>query len=337
MDNHVKLNRADIAKLANVSVAAVSYALSGNRNKQISAETQERICRIARERGYIPNFAARVLSTGKSYNIGFACLAAEWLLDPMFQYVQYGLVSSINQTNYNITSFYNLNDKFFQKLRESRLDGLIIFSNHLTPEISRALELQLPTVLIDLDSPETAPAGDIAGVSSDYAGVIRQVFQEFAARNCRTVIGLIPLSEACKPNDIMAESFLHEAGHGADYNLQATMLNPMVSEFERSEGEYTNAIDRILNSKIKFDGIYLDVFADFGTLFVERARECGLQPERDYHLVMTDTAVKKYPGSVLFVQDSERLGRTAWQVMTELLEGDCPCRNIKVPFRKISE
>ena len=267
----------------------------------------------------------------------FACLAAEWLLDPMFQYVQYGLVSSINQTNYNITSFYNLNDKFFEKLRESRLDGLIIFSNHLTPEISRALELQLPTVLIDLDYPADADAEHIAGVCSDYPGVIQQVFQEFAAQNCRTVIGLIPLSEVCKPNDILAESFLHEAGHGSDYKLQATMLNPMVSDRDGNVGEYANAIDRILNSKIKFDGIYLDVFADFGTMFVERAGECGLLPGRDYHLVMTDTAIKKYPGSVLFVQDSEQLGRSAWQVMAKLLEGDCPCQNTKVPFRKISE
>ena len=62
----------DIARLAGVSVGAVSTAFSKkNSNVHLSEATREKIFRIARENSYIPNIAARSMQTKKSYLLGF--------------------------------------------------------------------------------------------------------------------------------------------------------------------------------------------------------------------------------------------------------------------------
>ena len=58
----------DIAQRCGVSKATVSKALHDQ--KDIGAETKNRIKKIAKEMGYFPNAAARVLKTNESNNIG---------------------------------------------------------------------------------------------------------------------------------------------------------------------------------------------------------------------------------------------------------------------------
>ena len=58
----------DIAQRCGVSTATVSKALHDQ--KDIGAETKNRIKKIAKEMGYLPNAAARVLKTNESNNIG---------------------------------------------------------------------------------------------------------------------------------------------------------------------------------------------------------------------------------------------------------------------------
>ena len=57
----------DIAKEAGVSVMTVSRVINGKTDK-VSAETAERIDRIRKEMGYVPNLSARNLAA-KTSNI----------------------------------------------------------------------------------------------------------------------------------------------------------------------------------------------------------------------------------------------------------------------------
>lgn len=56
----------DVAELAGVSRATVSYALNGNTEQSIPEATRERVLQAARQLGYTPHAAARALRAGRS-------------------------------------------------------------------------------------------------------------------------------------------------------------------------------------------------------------------------------------------------------------------------------
>jgi DNA-binding LacI/PurR family transcriptional regulator len=58
--------KADVARLANVSTATVSYVLNNVAGQRISDQTREAVQRAADELGYRPNLAARNLAVGGS-------------------------------------------------------------------------------------------------------------------------------------------------------------------------------------------------------------------------------------------------------------------------------
>lgn len=62
----VRPTTADVARLASVSTATVSYVLNNAEGHRISAQTREAVCRAAELLGYRPNLAARNLASGKS-------------------------------------------------------------------------------------------------------------------------------------------------------------------------------------------------------------------------------------------------------------------------------
>ena len=62
----VRPTTADVARLASVSTATVSYVLNNAEGRRISPQTREAVYRAAEMLGYRPNLAARNLARGKS-------------------------------------------------------------------------------------------------------------------------------------------------------------------------------------------------------------------------------------------------------------------------------
>lgn len=62
----VRPTTADVARLASVSTATVSYVLNDAQGHRISAQTRDAVTRAAKLLGYRPNLAARNLARGKS-------------------------------------------------------------------------------------------------------------------------------------------------------------------------------------------------------------------------------------------------------------------------------
>src|SRR6056297_2895732 len=59
--------RADVARLAGVSVATVSYVL--NNSVKLPEDTRQRVMKAARELDYRPNHVARSLATNKTMQL----------------------------------------------------------------------------------------------------------------------------------------------------------------------------------------------------------------------------------------------------------------------------
>lgn len=66
VDKVARPTTADVARVAQVSTATVSYVLNRTEGTRISPSTRDAVLRVAAELGYRPNFAAQNLARGKS-------------------------------------------------------------------------------------------------------------------------------------------------------------------------------------------------------------------------------------------------------------------------------
>ncbi|XVU22171.1 LacI family DNA-binding transcriptional regulator [Actinoplanes sp. CA-054009] len=75
-----RVTSADVARLAGVSRATVSYVLNDTPRQTISATTRGRVLDAAARLGYAPSAAARTLRTGRSDVV--LCLLPDWPIGP---------------------------------------------------------------------------------------------------------------------------------------------------------------------------------------------------------------------------------------------------------------
>jgi DNA-binding LacI/PurR family transcriptional regulator len=75
-----RVTSADVARLAGVSRATVSYVLNDTPRQTISADTRSRVLDAAARLGYAPSAAARTLRTGRSDVV--LCLLPDWPIGP---------------------------------------------------------------------------------------------------------------------------------------------------------------------------------------------------------------------------------------------------------------
>jgi DNA-binding LacI/PurR family transcriptional regulator len=75
-----RVTSADVARLAGVSRATVSYVLNDTPRQTISADTRSRVRDAATTLGYAPSAAARTLRTGRSDVV--LCLLPDWPIGP---------------------------------------------------------------------------------------------------------------------------------------------------------------------------------------------------------------------------------------------------------------
>jgi DNA-binding LacI/PurR family transcriptional regulator len=140
----------DIARLANVSHSTVSRALS--RNPSISANTAERIRRIAQESGYRASAAARSLVTRRTGTIG---VVVTTITDPFAAEVVRGIEDAANENDYCVLLANSNADperemKVVRTLEERRVEGIVVTSSRLGSLYATALsETQVPIVLLN--------------------------------------------------------------------------------------------------------------------------------------------------------------------------------------------
>lgn len=140
----------EVAKLAGVSTATVSRALSGR--GQVSAASRERVNRAAESLGYVVSSQASGLATGRTRNVGVIVpLLDRWF----FSTVLSGVTSTLMRAGYDIT-LYNITadaamrrEVFRTFLRRQRVDAVVAVSMKLDEdETDRLLALGLPVIAL---------------------------------------------------------------------------------------------------------------------------------------------------------------------------------------------
>jgi len=143
-----------IAKECGYSVATVSKAL--NDAPDISAETRDRIRKVASEMGYMPNAAARMLKTSRSYSFGvlFEDAANKGLTHVFFSQILNSFKHRAEELGYDICF---ISDRmggreisYTEHARYRNCDGVIIASVDYTEHaVVDLVNSGIPVVTID--------------------------------------------------------------------------------------------------------------------------------------------------------------------------------------------
>ncbi len=144
------MNIQEVARKIGVSVATVSRAF--NAPEQVNAVTRERVQRMARAMGYVPNASARTLRTSRSRVLG---VLLPTLTNPVFAECLEGLAEAAHAAGYSIlpmTTHYDeaLEARGVALLQAASVDGLLlVVSNPDTPQALRQLQrARTPYVLL---------------------------------------------------------------------------------------------------------------------------------------------------------------------------------------------
>ncbi len=143
----------DVASLAGVSNATVSYVLSGK--KKISEETRQRVLKVIEETGFVPDMNARGLSGKDTRLIGIVIPQTEPGAKLMFHNTFYSqLLGSIEfatrRRGYHVLiSATDMTQDYLNLIQERNLAGVIIVGTYESRFWAQLKELEVPVVLVD--------------------------------------------------------------------------------------------------------------------------------------------------------------------------------------------
>ncbi|MFE1951558.1 LacI family DNA-binding transcriptional regulator [Streptomyces sp. NPDC059524] len=155
----------DVAELAGVSRAAVSFVFSGRAQGNLSAETQRRIREAADELGYRPDEVARSLRGRRTGVIGM--LSDEIATSPFAGRMVLGAMEAARARGHQILLLESRRDpaaeaEAIAELRARRVDGLVYAS----------MELRTTEVPAGVDPARTVLANCLPREAGSYAAVV---------------------------------------------------------------------------------------------------------------------------------------------------------------------
>lgn len=144
----------DIARLAKVTPATVSYVLNGRPG--VSEEKRKKILKIIEETGYIPSLSSRKLVLKRSFNIHIVVSSAHASFDNLFYNTAIKRMMEIcMQKGYNLvlSNTENFeNSGLMNSIAQRDVDG-VVFLLDVSEDVARCLKKnKIPYVVLDAQS-----------------------------------------------------------------------------------------------------------------------------------------------------------------------------------------
>jgi DNA-binding LacI/PurR family transcriptional regulator len=192
--------RDDVARLAGVSVATVSYVINDG-PRPVSEERKVRVLRAVEELGYRPHAIARSLKTGRTHTVG---LLIPTLLSPGFAYLINEVEDCLASHDYTLVLASSHEDgererRVLDVMASQSIDGLLFTPSTVEQrdQVMQLIEGGIPVVFLDRC---------IAGVPADT------VMTDNVKAGCQATEYLI--QQGCR--HIVCISFSHEASAALD-------------------------------------------------------------------------------------------------------------------------
>ena len=311
----------DVAKLAGVSRATVSYVLNGlteNGRVPISVETRNKVKQAIEELGYVPDASAQALRTGNTKNIG---LIIPDMNNPHFWEHAAGVEKEVFASGYRLllsSMEYNIKygEDIFKDLSHQRVDGLILMGgfinnsekvkNILTQFQKRRLAIVEMTDKLNIDS-------KLDRIEADYFDATKEVIAHLISLGHRKIGFLQGIQEPILAEDrlipyqesllaVGLEDMTITCGPSLEEGYQAAL------ELLRSPGRPTALI--VVNDLLAM-GV------------IRAAADLGLKIPKDLSVVGYDNIqIAKYmvPRLTTVSKDAFKLGREAVKLLLARIE-----------------
>jgi len=174
----------DIASDLGLSVVTISKVLRNH--PDIGEQTRKRVLKRMKELNYQPNFAARSLTTGRTWTIG---LVVPDLLHPFFAQIAKDISVEVRKKGYSLFISSSDEDPALEQeeiaqLLARRVDVMLIASSQWTVESFRRIEEQrIPYILLDRQF--TGFESNFVGVDDVAVGVLAT--KHLIEQGCRNI------------------------------------------------------------------------------------------------------------------------------------------------------
>lgn len=318
----------DIAKAANVSKGAVSYALNGRPG--VSAATRERILGIAAELGWYPHRAARALSDATARTVGLVLSRPAGILavEPFFMELIAGIEAELSARSIGLTlqlveDTASEIEVYRRWWAERRVDGVIVVDLLVDdPRIAAIEALGMPAVVVG--GPEGV--GSLSAVGSADEPAMEEVVRYLALLGHRR-IGRVAGTEGFLHTSVRTRRF---AAVARSLRIASTVVH---TDYGRDSS--VEATRRLLSARqpptaIVYDS---DVMAVAG---LGVAHEAGRRVPGDLSIVSWEDSYfceAIHPALTALSRDVPGHGARAARVLLGLIEGGPPTRELLAPAR----
>jgi LacI family transcriptional regulator len=325
--------QADVARLANVSQAMVSYVLNDSSSISIPDETRQRILDAIGQLGYQPNRTARSLRTSKTYTI--AAIIPD-ITNPFYPAFERGIQDVADQCDYDVIT-YNTDGladkerKHILSIQEGRVDGVVAVLFHTSaPGLFPLLDQNIPVVRLEATR-KVAGERPLDNIFLDNVAAAREAVAYLIGKGHRR-IGMLAGPEGPTHYRIIGYANALE-----DHAITVEKELIQVGEFNEQGGYQAMLAMLALQPRPTAVFAANDLMAMGAYIAI---KEAGLRIPHDVAVVGFDnipTAKLVSPPLTTIDQDQREVGRRAAEMLFERLEGRAPAvgRGEERPHRLI--
>ena len=299
----------DVARVAGLSVASISRVLNGHNH--VHPDTRKKVLDAMNALGYVPNAAARSLSTAKSHAIG---VVLPDMHGEFFSELIRGMDKAASERGYLLLLSTMHADSVLagqaMGAMRGRVDGLIVMAPQLAAgDLARTLPASLPAVLVN--SPEDAGHHNLR---IDNRGGVMLMVRHLLANGRKNIVHLSGLLDNL---DAMERA---QAFRDALATL-APELPVRILEGDFSDESGERLVQKLLAEGMEFDAIFAanDMMA-LGAL--QALRTVGVRvPAQVAVAGFDDVPLARYLGLSTMRVDIAGIGERAVARLVDELEG----------------
>ena len=320
----------DVARLAGVTRATVSYVLNGKaEGLKITKPVIERVKTAATKLRYVPNLAARSLAAGKSKQIGLMVPGLHYLQNVYWAPMIAGVERAALKAGYDVLLLASHGDAFSTAenyLLQKRVDVIVKLGDSDSREL--LARLPCPPVLIG----EPSLTGNTPSVHSNIGEALGKAVDALAARGARRIHWVGPASGVHRPSEDRIDFIRKRAKHHGMEVSSIDLPGAPLSENTTPAVEIANCHQAIKKSADLLSGAEAIIcWNDLVALAIyDWMAERSLKPGKDIAVIGIDDryAETALPPLSSINFNNELLGeaavKLALQVLDTPIESRCP-------------